>query len=148
LIICVQKKEKLKYELLEGVNMTHDKNSASKGNIWYDLSKVKRIHVMKNKDNRPKCLFCKKKGHVKKDCMIYQKWLSKKGSLVSCACYESNFSYVSNNTCWINFCSSIHVANIMQRFLTQRKPTRCELGIHSELGSTRYLRLWGPIDLF
>ena len=29
-----------------------------------------------------KCLFCKKKGHMKKECAKFQKWLVDKGNLI------------------------------------------------------------------
>jgi len=37
-----------------------------------------------------KCFFCKKKGHMKKGCTKFQKWLEKKGKPISFICYESN----------------------------------------------------------
>ena len=99
LTMCVQEEERLKYDILKSVYMTtHHKGDVSKGNKGYDLSIVMGKQLMEVKDNRPKCFFCKKKGHVKKDYLKYQKWLSKIGNLISCVCYESNFSHVSNNT--------------------------------------------------
>ena len=35
-----------------------------------------------------KCFFCKKKGHVEKDCVKYQNRLEKKGNPFSFVCYE------------------------------------------------------------
>ncbi|MCQ6575361.1 hypothetical protein, partial [Bacillus wiedmannii] len=37
-----------------------------------------------------KCLFCKNKGHMKKNCTRFQNWLEKKGKSISLVCYESN----------------------------------------------------------
>ena len=37
-----------------------------------------------------KCFFCKKKGHVKKDCAKFKKWLEDKGKSISSVCYEYN----------------------------------------------------------
>ena len=45
-----------------------------------------------------KCFFCKKKGHIKKDCAKFQQWLKKKGNPISYVCYESNMVEVSHNT--------------------------------------------------
>ena len=48
-----------------------------------------------------KCLFYKKKGHMKKDCTKFKKWLENKGNSISCVCYESNMVDVNYNTWWI-----------------------------------------------
>ena len=45
-----------------------------------------------------KCFFYKKKGHMKKDCTKFQKWLEKKGKPISFVCYESNMVDVIYNT--------------------------------------------------
>ncbi|KAA8546774.1 hypothetical protein F0562_003203 [Nyssa sinensis] len=62
----------------------------------------------------PVCFFCKKKGHVKKDCPKFQKWLEKKGNQLSLACYESNMVDVVYNTWWIDSGSTIHNSNSLQ----------------------------------
>ena len=49
-----------------------------------------------------KYFFCKKKGHIKKDCAKFQQWLKKKGNLISCVYYESNIAEVSHSTWWID----------------------------------------------
>lgn len=76
------------------------------------------------------CFFCKKKGHMKKDCLKYKKWLEKKGNLIF-VCYESNFTEVLNNTWWIDCGSTIHVAKTIQGFLHLRKPKGNEQRIYS-----------------
>ena len=42
--------------------------------------------------------FCKKKGHVKKDCSKFKIWLDKKGTQFSFVCDESNMVNVNHNT--------------------------------------------------
>ena len=54
-----------------------------------------------------KCFFCKKKGHVKKKCLKFHKWLDKKGNPTSFVCYESNMVNVNTNTWWIDSGSTI-----------------------------------------
>ena len=58
-----------------------------------------------------KCFFYKKKGHVKKKCLKFQKWLEKKGNPTSFICYESNMVNVNTNTWWIDSGSTIHISN-------------------------------------
>ena len=64
------------------------------------------------KDNR--CFFFKKKGHMKKGCTKFQKWLEKKDKPISFVCYESNMVDVIYTTWWIDFGSTIHVSNTLQ----------------------------------
>lgn len=45
-----------------------------------------------------KCHFCKKSGHMKKDCLKRKVWFEKKGKPCALVCYESNFSTVPHNT--------------------------------------------------
>ena len=43
-------------------------------------------------------LFYKNKGHLKKDCTKYKRWLEKKGNPTSFVCYESIITNVNHNT--------------------------------------------------
>ena len=46
-------------------------------------------------------------------------------------CYDSNMVHISYDTWWIDSSTTIHVANTMQGFLNQRKPTESERSICS-----------------
>ena len=61
--------------------------------------------------NESKCFFCKKKGHIKKDCTKFQQWLKKKDNPIYYVYYESNIVEVSNNIWWIDAGSTIHISN-------------------------------------
>ena len=75
------------------------------------------------------CFFCKMKGHVKKDCPKFKKWLEKKGNLSSFVCYEYNMINVNINTWWIDSGFTIHIANSLQGMQNLRKPVGSELSI-------------------
>ena len=75
--------------------------------------------------------FCKKKGHKKKDCAIFHKWLEKKGNPISYVCYESNMVHVNHNTWWIDYGSTIHISNSLQGLQNLRKPVGSEQCIYS-----------------
>jgi hypothetical protein len=68
--------------------------------------------------NNIKCHFCRKFGHVQKDCHKRKAWFEKKCKHLACACFESNLTVVPSNTWWIDSCSTVHVSNSMQGFLT------------------------------
>ena len=57
-----------------------------------------KIHAQDDIDKESKCFFYKKKGHMKKDCVKYQKWLEKKANPISLVCYKSNMTNVFHNT--------------------------------------------------
>ncbi|POO01288.1 Zinc finger, CCHC-type [Trema orientale] len=78
LTMCVQEEERLKHEKLEVANLTtHDEANDKKAKA---SPKGKKNNVPKwKRGNEGKCFFCKKKGHMKKDCLKHKKWLEKKG---------------------------------------------------------------------
>jgi len=96
-----------------------------------------------------KCFFCKKKGHIKKECVKFQKWLEDKGNPTSFVCYESNMVNVNINTWWIDSGSTIHISNCMQGLQNLRKLVGSEqsilsgnkMGSHVEAIGTCYLIL-------
>ena len=127
LTMCVQEEARLAAEAGESAHMAtqqRNKNQAKpkgkgKGPFQGGIKK------------ESKCFFCKKKGHMKKDCIKFKAWLEKKGISISHFCYESNMVDVSNNTWWIDSGSTIHISNTLQGFLNQRKPVGSEQYIYS-----------------
>ena len=100
---------------------TSKSNQKGKGKIPH------RVDIKKEN----KCFFCKRKGHVKKDCPKFKKWLENKGNLPSFVCYESNMINVNINTWWIDSGSTIHITNSLQGTKNLRKPVESELSILS-----------------
>ena len=91
--------------------------------------------------------FAKKKGHIKKSCPKFKAWLEKKGNLISLVCYESNMVHIFYNTWWIDSGTTIHVANTMQGFLNQRKPTESERSIYSGNRISSHVEMVGTYKL-
>ena len=124
--MCVQEEGKLNQERIESAHLVTQENKPNKkgkGKQKTPLNHVNKSDI--------KCFFCQKKGHIKKSCPKFKAWLEKKGNLISLVCYESNMVHIFYNTWWIDYGTTIHVANTMQGFLNQRKPTESERSIYS-----------------
>ena len=95
------------------------------------LKKKGKIPIQSGIKKESKCFFCKKKGHMKKECSKFKIWLDKKGTQFSFVCYESNMVNVNHNTWWIDFGSTIHVSNTLQGMHNLRKPVGSEQCFYS-----------------
>ena len=74
--------------------------------------KVNEGHVQKER----RCFFCKKLGHLKKDCPKRKAWFEKKGIHYCSVCFEMNLLEVPNNTRWMDSGATTHVSHIKQGF--------------------------------
>ena len=127
LTMCVQEEGRLAMEEGEKVNLTVPGKKK-------DQAKQKgkgKIPPQSDIKKELRCFFCKKKGHVKKNCSKFKNWLDKKGTQLSLVCYESNMIDVNHNTWWIDSGSSIHVTNSLQGLHDLRKPVGSEQSIYS-----------------
>src|ERR1044072_6409501 len=109
----------------EKVNFTvHEKKK-------HDHAKYKGANPSQAVIKKDKCFFCKKKRHMKKDCLKFKNWLEKKGTPFAFVFYESNMVSVDHNTWWIDSGSTIHVSNTLQGMENLRKPVGSEQYIYS-----------------
>ena len=130
LTMCAQEEERLfieeAAEKIEKVNLTTS-SKFKKGQV----NNKGKIPVKPDIKKESKCFFCKKKGHVKKDCLKFKNWMEKKGNPFVFVCYESNMVNVNHNTWWIDSGSTIHVSNTLQGMENLRKPMGSEHFIYS-----------------
>jgi hypothetical protein len=75
----------------------------------FNNSKPQLKHM--NEDMKGKCFWCRKKGHVKRDCNHFKNWLEKKGTPLALVYFESNLVDIPLNSWWIDTGASIHVTN-------------------------------------
>lgn len=72
--MCAQEKARVAMEEGERMNLSFSKRKKK------DHAKYKsKIHVKLDIKKESKCFFCKKKGHMKKECFKYKDCLHKKG---------------------------------------------------------------------
>ena len=120
--MCVLEEERLIMEEGERVNLTvHGKK---KGHQPKNKGKIPAQPVIKKES---KCFFCKKKGHMKKNCLKFKSWMDKKGTPFAFVCYESNMVSINHNTWWIDSGSTIHVSNTLQGMKNLRRPVEVSI---------------------
>ena len=84
------------------------------------------IWSQKKQNSVPTCFFCKKEGHVKRDCTGYADWRLKKGTTLAMVCSEVNLTSVPSNTWWVDSGATTHISVSMQDCLRSRKPNDAE----------------------
>ncbi|KAK9758100.1 hypothetical protein RND81_01G206900 [Saponaria officinalis] len=78
--MCVQEEGRLLMEESEKVNLTTASSSKKKNDHYKGKGKGKgKISAEPTIKKEPKCHFCKKKGHIQKNCPGFKAWLMKKG---------------------------------------------------------------------
>nr|KYP35822.1 Retrovirus-related Pol polyprotein from transposon TNT 1-94 [Cajanus cajan] len=142
LTMCVQEEERLMMEEGEQVLLTG--SFKKKKNQDNKKGKIPAQPIIKKES---KCFFCKKKGHMKKDCLKFKNWLEKKGNLFAFVCYESNMTSTNHNTWWIDSGSTIHVSNTLQGMQNLRKPMGSEQCIYSGSKMSSHVEAVGTCNL-
>ena len=86
----------------------------------------KKTSIKRDGDRR---FFCKKKGHIKKDCAKFKAWLSKReptgNDSLALVC-ESNLLEAPFSSWWLDSGATNHVAFTIQGFINRRKPNQDE----------------------
>ena len=70
--------------------------------------------------------FCKKPGHMKRQCPKYIDWRVKKGLLLTLVSSEVNLAYVPKDTWWVDSGATTHISMSMQSCLWSRPPSDAE----------------------
>ncbi|KAF7811539.1 Retrovirus-related Pol polyprotein from transposon TNT 1-94 [Senna tora] len=104
---CVQEEERHKQNKVEsahlastsGVKASNKRKRNEKGTA--DKGKSSQ-NVHKKQDTGPACFFCRKHGHVKKDCSKFAAWRVKNGTLLNFVCSEVNLAVVPIDTWWVD----------------------------------------------
>ena len=145
LTMCVQEEGRLRMEEGEKVNLTIASSSKKRKDHIQEKGKGK-FSAKPDIKKESSCFFCKKKGHVKKDCIKFKTWLEKKGNFLAFV-YESNMVNINHNTWWIDSGISIHVSNTLQGMTNLRKPMGSEHYIYSGSQMSSHVEAVGTCSL-
>ena len=144
---CVQEEERLKREGIESANLatiSKDKKRKRGKEAAVGTSQHK---VQKKQDEEFTCYFCKKAGHMKKECPKYANWRVKKGMLLNLVCSEVNLASVPKHTWWIDSGATTHISVSMQGCLWSRQPSDAERFIYVGDGKTVAVEAIGTFRL-
>lgn len=134
---CVQEEERLKQSKTESAHLAStSKEKGKKGKRpSHKDEAVKGPTQKKHKATEISCFFCKKSGHIKKDCAKYKAWKAKKGTILALVCSENNLASVPRNTWWLDSGATSNISVSMQGCLTHRNPLDGERYIYTADGT-------------
>ena len=90
-------------------------NTISKGS-----HKLKPVNTEIEKEKE--CYFCKETGHLRKNCVGFKNWLSRKGNIFDIfVCVESNIVYIPPESWWFDTGCTIHITNSLRASQKQRR---------------------------
>ena len=119
---CVQEEERLQRHRTESAHLTltsqNKKRKKTKG-AAEETSQQKK----QNKDEEFACYFCKKSGHMKKECPKYAAWHVKKDKFLTLVCSEVNLAFVPKDTWWVDSGATTHISMTMQGCLWSQLPS-------------------------
>ena len=96
--MCVQEEERFVMEMNESALLTTACGRTKQLSLKLIRMGMVKYHLKLILRRWQSGFFCKKKGHMKKNCPRFLKWLEEKGKSISLVCYESNMASVNNNT--------------------------------------------------
>jgi hypothetical protein len=117
----------------------------------YAPKKEDKGKAMSMSSNQPvdtdQCMWCKKRGHYKKNCIEFLKNLNKQGENHVTFVDESLFLSYAKSTWWIDSHATIHVANSLQGFHMRRTLRRGERSIRVANGVEAEIEAIGELPL-
>jgi hypothetical protein len=151
--MCVQEEERIKSATSGSLNYVNKKKNANfKGN-FSSSSKGKSSHQHRPQERlvlveKDQCLYCKERGHYKKNYHRYLKMImEKRGENIISFVNESLYIEYSKTTWWIDSGATIHVANSLQGFRSMRTTQRSEKQIKVANGAQADVDAVGDVHL-
>lgn len=126
--VCCEEQERIKKEtpviyLLEKPKGKKENKHKPKKTTNFK-AKGKTSEKKGSKTFKYKCYFCKKVGHMKKECNGFKAWMAKKGKVFPNSVFslEVNFINISPQSYWIDSRSPIHVTTSLKDMIFFEKP--------------------------
>ena len=149
--ICVDEETRIKKNESLTVNLVEKPKKKKTQNKLKPTKTITKAATgpKENKPFRFKCYFCKKVGHMKKDCTGYKAWLAKKGKIISNTVFslEINLINVEPQSWWIDSGSPVHVTNSLQGFIKRRIPRSDEVNLRVGNGMRVGVKAIGTLKL-
>lgn len=95
--------------------------------LWGFCLKIRR---QKNNLRSPLTSFCKKVGHVKKECSKYVTWRERKGNFLIFIYSEINLVFVPKDTWWVDYGVTTHISMFMHSCMWSRSTSDTERFIY------------------
>jgi hypothetical protein len=151
--MCVQEEERIRSTTGGSLNYVNKKKNANfKGN-FSSSSKGKSSHQHRPQEGqalveKDQYLYCKERGHYKKNYHRYLKMImEKRGENIISFVNESLYIEYSKTTWWIDSGATIHVANSLQGFHSTRTTQRSEKQVKVANGAQADVEAVGDIHL-
>lgn len=123
---CVQEEERQQQDKTESAHLASTSQNEKKKRAKVAAEGSSQQKKQKKQDEEFTCYFCKKSGHMKKECSKYAAWRVKKGMPMTLVCSKVNLAFVPTNTRWIDSSATTHISMSMQGCLWSRPPSDAE----------------------
>ena len=144
---CVQEEERIKRDRTESAHLASNSQN-NKRKRAKDTAESKAQQKKLNTQVKPfTCNFCKKEGHMKRECPKYAAWRVKKGKLLALVCSEVNLTSVPKDTWWVDSGATTHISLSLQGCLWSRLPSDAERFIYVGDGKTVAVEAIGTFRL-
>ena len=144
---CVQEEERIKRDRTESAHLASNSQN-NKRKRTKDTAESKAQQKKLNTQVKAfTCNFCKKEGHMKRECPKYAAWRVKKGNLLALVCFEVNLTSVPKDTWWVDSGATTHISLSLQGCLWSRLPSDAERFIYVGDGKTFAVEAIGTFRL-